>query len=87
MSICSQQEANVAATWKMDHGQRHALLNRNASTLLAEPRIQILAAQQRVLPKAAPARPPATRSCSEQAHAVPPLPELELSNNLAESSI
>ena len=42
MSICSQQEANVAATWKMDHGQRHALLNRNASTLLAEPRILIL---------------------------------------------
>jgi transposase len=72
----------------MDHAQRHALRIQKAPALLAELRTQILAAQQRVLPKSASGKAASyTLALWNKLTLFLEYPQLELSNNLAENSM
>ena len=72
----------------MTHAERHALRQEQAPDLLAELHAQILAAQQRVLPKSLAGKAASyTLRLSKKLTLFLEYPELELSTNLAENSM
>jgi transposase len=72
----------------MAHAERHALRQEKAPALVDELRTQILAAQQRVLPKSLAGKAASyTLRLWKKLTAFLEYPELELSNNLAENSM
>ena len=73
---------------KMDHARRHLLRQEKAPALLAELRTQILAAQQKVLPKSTAGKAARyTLALWDKLTIFLEYPVLELSNNLAENSM
>ena len=73
---------------KMDHTERHALRQQEATTLLDKIQAQILALSKNVLPKSAPGEACAyTVKLWKKLTCFLEYPELELSNNLAENSM
>ena len=73
---------------KMDHARRHLLRQEKAPALLAELRTQILAAQQKVLPKSTAGKAARyTLALWDKLTIFLEYPVLELSNNLAENAM